>query len=312
MNINDSLNIEGAYARNYTMFGLLMVVIFCCLWLADIFTISLIVGSVVFVFFIIEFTLHNRLEKLFADDTFVFYTPVQLSVISLIGGFFSFICFKIIFQSYKFAHFNINELNLVSTYAKSLLLSLAISYLVLMAKAMILSMNLVGYINVKRGIFAFAHRIAVLLRSFLVTKYWLKYFSDSQDATFFAIVFSNDFSLSQIYLIVKFLFIAQLIWDFDGIRRAYLASFSTIYHIPDPDRIDECLICQSTNVNLNPNKNHQQIVELRCCHQFCYSCISKALNEKPFCPICLSAPIDVPKFSYYDGFFSFSSIFCCF
>ena len=57
-------NVEGAFARNYTMFGLLIVVLFCILWLADIFDIVLLLLANLTIFFYIETNLTNKISKM--------------------------------------------------------------------------------------------------------------------------------------------------------------------------------------------------------------------------------------------------------
>jgi hypothetical protein len=40
-------------------------------------------------------------------------------------------------------------------------------------------------------------------------------------------------------------------------------------------------------------------------------CIKGSFRRSAFCPQCSESPMAIPCFAFFDGYISFSSVFCC-
>ena len=302
-NLND-WNVEGAFSRNYTMFGLLVVVLFCLIWLTDIYDAAILIFLLLVIFFFSEHFFTHKIGNILNDPEYdfpftktttllkcAFYTFLStLSLLSFLGYF------NLTIQSFS-------PISLVSSYIRSLLISLSIFFVLLALKSFLIGLRLVSPLDIKRGLFAMFHRISVFIRALLVTPIWLNFFSDSQNAKLIPIIKSQDFNICKMYLIAKAVFFAELIWDFDVVRYTFYLSYQKLFMKFINGNCKECGICKKVS-------NYQ--IDLKCGHSFCPECIEAEFKVRPFCPVCDKSPIDEPKIAFYDGTVSLSSIFCCF
>ena len=292
-------NTDRTFTRNYSMFGLFVIVVICLLWFLENLTISIVIFFLLFIFFSSEFSLHQKIKSVLSNPEKRFNYK-RMFIISFGFIFLSIINFLMLINYFNFNA--LNSFNFISTYLKSLLVSMFLFSLFLSFKYFMIGSKFISVLNIKRGIFAIFHRIIVIIRAIIVTKYWLYFFEDSNNIKFIDIWNEKESLITKIYLVAKLIFLLQMIWDFDGARKAFLNSYSLLYSSIS-DLNTKCMIC---------NKKSKNQIKLKCNHIFCLKCINEHLNESSFCPICLQEPISNLHYAVFDGYVSFSAIFSCF
>ncbi|KAK8889335.1 hypothetical protein M9Y10_034081 [Tritrichomonas musculus] len=297
-------NVEGAFARNYTMFGLLVVVLFCLLWLADIYDIIFIFILTLSVFFYIETKLSNNISKIMNEPDFEF--PFNASGVifqSLICIFSAIIMILVYVDYFNLTISLMNPLSFVVNYTKSIALTMVVFNFYLALKIILVGFRIASIFQVKRGLFAIFHRFAIFLRSLLITRKWIDFFSNSMHTKLIPIIISKDFSICKMFLISKSIFFAELIWDFDVVRYTFYTSYRKLFAPIQCKEDTNCDICHKPSLNQ---------IKLDCGHIFCQQCIDEALHDRPFCPICNEPPVKDPTFAFFDGAISLAAVFCCF
>jgi len=297
MKTNEVWTTEGAFARNYTMFGMLSFVLFCGLWLIGVSSVALPFLGFLFYLFFLEYNLHKTIEKLLENPSY----PVpkkEMIVKSGISIMMAVYCG--LYLSPKFSKlFLDNGINLLSTMAKSLVLSLVYFLVFLSVKELVLGLSVISMLSIKKGSFGIAYRVLIIVRTVSVTNYWISYLNNSK-CSFTQVFMGKGNTSSTLYAMAKVFFIANLLWDLDIVShyyRSFVSSIMTLGSIAD-----NCLIC---------NKESNDICYLPCNHHFCNNCLNRALKNHPFCPECNECLGSNPKFSFFDGYISFASIFCC-
>lgn len=137
------------------------------------------------------------------------------------------------------------------------------------------------------------------LVQFWLQIFWIKTFSDNAASNIWTVYKTQGFNIPTLYLVAKLLFLILLQWDFGNILSSYVDSFKTIY-----SRIPYTQSCQTCH--------SQSSVLLQCGDSFCEKCVDKHFRFSSFCPVCQLPPVSIASFSFFDGFASFASIFCCF
>lgn len=297
-------NVEGAFARNYTMFGLLIVVLFCILWLADIYDIVLIHLSNLIIFFCIETKLTTKISQMMNDPEFPFPFTNSSVIIQTIICISSAIFMTLVYYDYfDLTISSMSSLSFVVNYSKSIALTLIVFNFYLALKIVLVGFKIASVFQVKRGLFAIFHRFSIFLRSLLITAKWIDFFSNSEHTKLIPIIISKDFSICKMYLIAKAIFFAELIWDFDVVRYTFYTTYRSLFAQNQYQELSNCEICKKPCLNE---------IQLECGHAFCQQCIENALNNHPFCPVCKEPPLKDPKFAFFDGAVSLAAIFCCF
>ena len=291
---------DGAFTRNYTMFGLLVVVIFCGIFLLEFWEITSFFFVTLISFFVVEYSFHRQISSALESGE-----PARFSVPACFGGVIWIVgvALFVLFGRVPWFPPVHSALCLVSTYCKSLLVSLVLFCLFLAFKLVAVSAGIVKLIQVKRGCFAILHRAIVLLRSFLVTPFWIAYFGDSESICLWEVVFGTHegFTMVRAYIVLKCIYYSQIIWDLDSVRREFLSCWSNI--VSPCGGEEPCGVC---------GRQSDDEVALQCGHKLCAECAKAAINRSPFCPMCAKPVMDTPKFAFFDGSVSFSSVFCCF
>ena len=217
---------EGAFTRNYTMFGLLVVVIFCGIFLMEFWQITGFLLLTLIVFFAGEYSFHRDLGKSLEDQG----SPSKVFLIEALA-FIGVAIFAGAVSTGRVSQIPLDPtgLGLMTVYCRSLLVSTSIFSLFLAFKIIAVTTGLIRLLTVKRGCFAILHRVLVLLRSLWVTPYWVAYFSDSTTLSMWSVVFGSHsgFLLVRAYVVLKCVYCSQLIWDLDSVRRGFHASAGT-------------------------------------------------------------------------------------
>lgn len=299
----DTWSIEGSFTRNYTIFGLLIIVLFCGLFLLEIWVATLLFFVCFFIFFLQEYRLHSEIQKLLSDPTVEI--SFQSSIIhGILMGCLSCFLFALYLGIIHIKMFDFSQVDLIHTYIRSLVVSLAYFTFFHSAKRLLIGFRQAKLIHIACGCFAILHRITIFLRFVSITPFWLNFFisEESIDFSIHNIINSSSFSLTKIFILSKLLYLSYIVWDLDCARRSYLL----LYHkfAPKMDLNDKCILCNE--------QNSGKMIPLKCGHVICSDCASKTFNESPFCPKCGILLISKPPLSFYDGEISFSAVFCCF
>jgi len=297
MNTNES-GTEGAFSRNYTMYGLLVVVFFCGLWILDMWAILFLLILLLFLYMgLIERYLFNTMTKFYQEYgnniprlNFFLYSMLSLGL--------SYVSYMVFIGAFPIRSFNINGLDFFTTYAKSLLLTLIFGYLLLFWRLFIISTRISNLLIYKLGLYGMIYRFIIIIRSIYVTNYWIRYFSENQNASFFSVLQSSSTTIASLYLMMKSFFLIILIWDFSSIRNNFITQYRKFF---SEYKTIQCEKCQ-----------HDVSIPLPCGHSLCKSCMRKYIRSSPFCPVCNHNMNQAPLHAMSGGFSSYTSVFCCF
>lgn len=307
MNENQALkdwNVEGAFARSYSMFGLLVLVLFSLLWLANIYDIFLVLVVTLLVFEIIDTRFSRNIQKMLKDPEFSFpFTTFNVILQSMICIFFATIMTLVYFDFFNFTINSMESISVVVAYIKSFTLTMIFLNIYEALKIILAGLRIASTFRIKRGLFGILHRAVLFLRSAFVTYRWLALFSHDPNIKLIPIIISQEFNICKMYLIAKSIFFAELIWDFDIARYTFYNSYRKL-STPNPiARGKPCIICQVQDV---PQ------AELNCGHNICLECLDKSMKISPFCPNCNEPVIKDAKIAFFDGSISLAAIFCAF
>ena len=286
---------EGSFARNYTMYGLLIVVILCIIWLWNILFIGLFLFFILGLYFAAEFNLHKTMHSILSKESVVIPRTTYL-LYSLSSFLLAVICFLIYNDTIKHPQVTGSPLSFTYIYQKSLLITITFSLSFLGLRFFLLSLHLMDFIKFQCGLFGLLYRFLFVVRTLIVTGPWIKYFAEDENITFLAVLSNNRITLPGVYVAVKALFVAILIWDLETSRCRYKAAYKKSFIKTK----GVCEICMN-----------QCDFELHCKHKFCSSCRRTKLSKYPFCPICGKEVHSTVRFAYTDGYSSVASIFCC-
>jgi hypothetical protein len=154
--------------------------------------------------------------------------------------------------------------------------------------------------QIQRGYFAMGHRVVIFLRSAAVGGFWVRHFADSASQTVFSVLFADPNSLvtARLYIVVKCVYLAQLIWDLDSVRGDFLSAWAKF--VANDGGAVECA------------KGHcEGGIRLRCGHSACRECFAQQCARAPFCPECGEPVMPTPEFAVFDGEIGLASLFCC-
>jgi hypothetical protein len=297
--------IQTSFALDYAIFGLLVVVLLCGLFLLDIWRLVGFFLVTLVADFGIEFHLrtliHDTLKSRPDEAPACVIRGNADRVISsiIIVGLLSW-SVRVYMRPLSSISLNWSDNDLVATYSKSLLVSLNLFSLFLAAKWFPLLFRWVSVFEVQRGVFAMGHRVVVVARSLIVTPFWVSLFAESNSKTILSVIFDDvsDITIAKVYIVAKCVYLAQMLWDFDAIRRQYLISPGRLLGA-DVEAID----CP---------RGHRAGGRLRCGHLVCRECAARELPGCPFCPECGFPAMENPTFALFEGHVSLASMFCCF
>lgn len=300
MKANEAWRMDGAFSRNYSMFGLVSIVYFCGLFIVKFWRSGIYILFVLIVFFLMEFRLDKLIEEILEDQKLTI-NRLSLFVQSIFILFFSIYFGSTVFNILPESIYKPDDLSFITTYTKASIFSLILFMVFLSFKQMCISLKIVRPFALKSGVFGVCYRIIVIIRTILVTKTWMLFFSQKKEISIIHEFLYGKFSRATFYLGMKGFFMMFLIWDLDNTISEVSFFIKKMYK---KGRLNyTCGLCKKKNVPL---------VYLSCQHCMCEQCAVNMLTSSPFCPIC-KAPIPVdPPFSCSYGYVSLSTIFCCF
>ena len=299
----DRWSIEGSFTRNYTIFGLLIIVLFCGLFLLEIWVVTLVIFLTLIFLFTQEYLLHTKIETLLSNPELTVNFKSHI-----FHGFISIFCGSLFFAVHlgiiHIPMFDISQVDLLHTYMRSLVVTIAYFHSFHATKQLLIGFGQVKLMHIACGCFAIIHRVIILLRFVSVTPFWISYFINQENlqTSLHFIIFSDGISITKIFIFFKVCYLSFIVWDLDCVRKSYFM----LYHklAPIPDEYDNCFVC---HIEI-PGK----MIPLKCGHTICAKCASEKFNTSPFCPVCGVLLIHKPSLSFYDGEISFSAVFCCF
>ena len=290
-------NTEGSFARNYTMYGLLIVVILCIIWLWNILFIGLFIFIILSLYFAAEFNFHKTMHSLLSSPKGVIFPRTIYIFWSFLSFGLAAISFLIYSDSFFFLKVTGHPLSFTYIYQKSLLITISFTLSFLGLRLFLLGTNLLDLVRFECGLFGLIYRFLFVVRTFIVTNSWIQYFAEDEEITFMSVLQSQKLTLPGIYVAVKALFIAILIWDLETSRCRY----KTVYKRSFMKTKGKCDGCGNDNAE----------IMLMCGHKFCCYCKRSKINKCPFCPVCHKEVHPPVRFAYTDGYSSVASIFCC-
>ncbi|EAY04304.1 hypothetical protein TVAG_250640 [Trichomonas vaginalis G3] len=155
-------------------------------------------------------------------------------------------------------------------------------------------MNLVAF---KCGFYGIIYRFIFIVRTVAVTKNWIVYFTESVNMTMTDVILSKHLSIASLYVAIKSVFIAGLIWDFHSCWKQYKHVMK--HAISESSGI--CSFCQTAPATIS----------LLCSHKVCQTCYKSQIYKAPYCKTCQTEIVPTLQFAFTDGYSSISSIFCC-
>lgn len=286
---------EGTFARNYTQYGLLVVVMLCIIWLWNYLSIGILLFAILAFYFLVEFNVHQILQSLTIKLN-VIIPRTKLILYSFISFSISILTFLIYKDSISFFKSKAEPTAFFTAYYKSIILTLFYSNILLGFKLLCLSLNILDLIAFKSGKFGILYRLFFIIRTVSVTTNWIKYFTENVDTEFLDVVFSKQISIASFYVAVKSVFIAGLIWDLQSCYKQYKRVMKKAFsEVEEP-----CSQCDA-----------QTSLKLLCTHNLCLNCLKMQACKAPYCKVCQSELIPTMQFAFTDGYTSISSIFCC-
>jgi predicted RNA-binding Zn-ribbon protein involved in translation (DUF1610 family) len=133
------------------------------------------------------------------------------------------------------------------------------------------------------------HHFVVVARSLIVTPFWVSFFAESNTKMVLSVIFDDlsHITVPKVYIVAKYVYLAQILWDFDAIRRQYLLSASRLL---------------GTDMKaVNCPMGHRAGGKLRCGHLVCRECLARELSESSFCPECGFPAMENPDFALFEG-----------
>lgn len=286
---------EGSFSRNYTMYGLLIVVMLCTIWLWNILLIGVILFATLALYFIGEFRLHKNIHDLMSIPNTTISRPKFLISSIFIFGISAF-CFLIYEDTIPFIKIRGQPLSFTVTYERSLLLTVSFSLSFLGFRLLFIALNIMDLIEFECGLYGLIYRIIFIVRTLIVTGSWIQYFAEDEDATFRSVFLSDKLSLPGFYIAIKALFMAMLIWDLGSSRVKYKCAKKKA--LKRSKGVCDCCGKECKFV-------------LQCGHKLCLSCRKHKISTSPFCPTCIQEVCKPVRFAFTDGYSSVASIFCC-
>ena len=300
MKQNEAWRMDGAFSRNYSMFGLVIIVYFCGIFLLQHFKITFYFLFIIILFYTAEFKFHKFLVN-YTSEPKTLLPQKKLFIQSFLYFGFTLYLGKTIFNHLPAGIYTPDDISFISTYTKTFIFSLLFFQIFLSIKQFSVASKLISIYDIKRGIFGLWYRIVVIFREIIVSKYWLQYLTQDHNVHFIDEIFHRKFDLAHFYIAGKAAFMVLLIWDLDNTRRFTSTYIRRMYHKGKINYV--CSFCKKPNMPL---------VCLKCEHYMCEACANRMLKAYPFCPVCKQSPHEGPYFSYPDGYVSFTSVFCCF
>lgn len=282
------------------MFGLTIVVYFCGLFIMKQWRTTFLFLGFIVTFFVLEFFLNKTIDGMINNPKF----QIKYGVLLFFGFFMGIGAIFFIFNIWNWLPHEVYDHksnDFGSTYLRSLIISLVIFQIFLSIKLFLVGSKVVKAFDIKRGYLGLLYRIVVILQNIIVSFFWIKYFEGNDKISFINGFMGKCRPSTEAYIAAKFLMLAYLLWDLTGvvkdIERAKLKFI--VYGMVG----DYCELC---------HKSTFDVVHLRCGHSFCEGCIIKSIFAHPFCPVCGEPPLDMPNYSFNDGYPSLASLFCCF
>lgn len=83
------------------------------------------------------------------------------------------------------------------------------------------------------GTLGMAYRFVLIIRTFIVSLNWFQLFSRESFKTIPLTILTPGFSISRIYLAIKFVYLGILFWDCDRLNSFYMEQKTQIQNDPD-------------------------------------------------------------------------------
>lgn len=292
--------LEGLFTLHYTIFELLVVVMFAGIFLIGILWTAVFCFVALAFFYWDEFKLHMQIARALENPEYVlgeesnWVSVIELSVVSLA-------CVCVLWDAVPVIVF---DCSLVSTYAKALVVSICVNCVFLAFKMLVIGAGFINGFQVNRGVLALMHRLSRIVGSMLVMPLWTRYFMGSATATVASVLFDErDVTPGKMYVVLKCVYHARLIWNFALVHEEFVNGWNEVFTPSSPSK--ERSVC-----SLDGQSTDSPVV-LRCGHTLCYRCAESTITVRPFCPVCKKPPIANPKAALFDSSVSFSSMFCC-
>jgi hypothetical protein len=204
------------FSRDYQMFGLLVIVLLCSIFLLSVWKLALFLSIASVLLLNLESSFTAKIKSFLAHpDVSLDRSSFLLS--SVPAAALAFASVWAYPRHFSWMELDGSQISLVATYSKSLIVSLALLSMFSFVKHVWVGVRMKSSIEV--GVLALGNRAVVLIRTVLVTRFWVCHFANSAEATVFSPFAYSAPIVTKCYAIAKILYFARLIWEFDALRR---------------------------------------------------------------------------------------------
>ena len=293
-----NINNPHYFNRTFTIFGIIIILLFSFKLINQNKILFLILIILLPIFLKIENELKIVMNKIVTSSSYFNITPIYLIPWSIFLFFILIILFLfIIFYS------NLNN-NLFSIYLFTLFINLTIYLFSSILKSLLIGTGLINFKYIRRGFFGVFQRFFILISNIILSFFWIKYFCNIINISFFQIFQIEKTFSCLIYIVTKCLVLIILLWDFGFSIGDYSANGISSFRSSLPEEvIEECVVCQDKPF---------EPVTLTCGHVFCYQCAFKWLSENSTCPFCRTKITEPHPIEFADGFLPVFVLFSCF
>ena len=115
----------------------------------------------------------------------------------------------------------------------------------------LISTRLLDLVRFECGLFGLIYRFLFIVRTFIVTNSWIQYFAEDESITFMTVLRRDTLTLPGVYVAVKALFIAILVWDLETTREKYRDAYKKSFIKTK----GKCNLCENNSKMRNKREN---------------------------------------------------------
>lgn len=288
---------SDVFSRTYTMFGILMVLIFITRAMWAHLRLIVLLAAFFGLYVKYEYALSDVMAQMAVSSSYFNRTPWRL----VPGGLI--MLSAAVFGVYVCPHL-MPTTGFISYYLFSLFESLVIFMFSTAIKTLLLGTGLINFKVTRRGFFGVFQRLFLFLRNIAITPIWIKFFCGVTDVMELWRDFGNH-GLSVIaYLLLKALIQLWLLWDLGFSLSDFMQNRSRMLRQVKSEEVTcDCVICQ--------DKPYEPVA-MPCGHTFCYSCAYRWLAANTTCPVCRQPVCETKKIEFADGAMPLASLFSAF
>ena len=289
---------SAVFSRTYTMFGLLMVLIFIARAMFKYWQLNLLIALYLPLFVHIEGRLSHVMSQMAVSSSYFNRTPCDLlpwGFLLLLAGLAGVaLCGTQLMP----------DVSVVSCYLFSLFKSVVIFMFSSAIKALLIGSGFVNFKTTRRGFFGVFQRVFIFARNIAITPIWTQYFAGVTDLMELWASFGEMGMSGIVYLLFKALIQLWLLWDFGFALSNYNENRSRMLRQAKPEEVkNQCVICQD---------EPYEPVAMPCGHVFCYSCAYRWLVQNNSCPLCRLPVSETKRIEFADGFMPLAAVFSAF